>query len=59
MLLKKIKGNKELPVEMKQDAVGLGFDKLKVEIRSKPGIQRDNPHRLEGNMEENEDIKKK
>jgi hypothetical protein len=30
MLLKKIKGNKELPAELKEDAVGLGFDKLKV-----------------------------
>jgi hypothetical protein len=51
MLLKKIKGGKEdagMAVAEESAAIGLGFDKARVEIRAKPTTKVDNPHRLEG-----------
>ncbi len=56
MLLKRIKGGKEEgATQTNPSAVGLGFDKTKVEIRAKPSAKVDNPHRLEGPYED--DIK--
>lgn len=47
LLLKKIKGEgKEDMVKIAGDAIGLGFDKTKVEIRAKPTAEVNNPHRL-------------
>ena len=47
LLLKKIKGEgKEDMVKIEGDAIGLGFDKAKVEIRAKPTAEVINPHRL-------------
>ena len=36
MLLKKVRGNKEECQQVETGAAGLGFDKLKVEIRARP-----------------------
>ena len=45
--MKKIKMKKEGYEEPPApDAIGLGFDKAKVEIRAKPSARMDNPHRL-------------
>ena len=52
-LLKKVRGKKEEdPIKNDKEAVGLGFDKAKVEIRARPSAKGENPHRLEGNMTE-------
>lgn len=48
ILLKRIKGGKEDGPVIESNAIGLGFDKTKVEIRAKPTVKTDNPHRLEG-----------
>lgn len=56
MMLARIKGAKEesgfVAGTSESGAVGLGFDKTKVEIRAKPSTKIDNPHRLEGTGEE-------
>lgn len=45
--MKKIKIKKEGNEEPSlPDAIGLGFDKTKVEIRAKPSAKLNNPHRL-------------
>jgi hypothetical protein len=46
-LLKRIK-NKNNGVEVEKEAVGLGFDKTKVEIRAKPSVAPLNANKLEG-----------
>ena len=48
-LLKKVRGCKE-EVKVESSATGLGFDKMKVEIRARPGTKVENPHRLDGNF---------
>ena len=56
MLLARVKGGKEEGGFVggigESGAVGLGFDKTKVEIRAKPSTKMENPHRLEGTVEE-------
>lgn len=54
VMLARIKGKKEDNGFVENDgaAIGLGFDKTKVEIRAKPSAKVDNPHRLEGTVEE-------
>lgn len=51
MLLKRVRGDKETFQDSGSDTVGLGFNKLKVEIRAKPTDKTSNPHRLEGNCD--------
>ena len=52
LLLKRIKGGKDEGAAGESAAIGLGFDKAKVEIRAKPAAKIDNPHRLEGTAED-------
>jgi hypothetical protein len=56
LMLARIKGGKEeggfVAPGSEGGAVGLGFDKAKVEIRAKPSTKVENPHRLEGTVEE-------
>ena len=40
-------------------AIGLGFDKAKVQIRAKPTATEVNPHRLEGNIDDFNEVVKK
>jgi hypothetical protein len=45
-LLKKVRGNKEEPAPIESSATGLGFDKMKVEIRARPNAKSYDPHKL-------------
>lgn len=47
-LKKKIRKGEGEDGEGKMGGEGLGFDKLKVEIKARPAIDSTNPHRLEG-----------
>ena len=38
-LLKKVRGSKEQPMKVEAEAAGLGFDKMKVEIRARPNAK--------------------
>ena len=42
----KILGGKQFNVE--DHAVGMGFDKLKIKIKSKAELNKSNPHKIEG-----------
>ena len=52
MLLKRVRNKEGTAEEAESETIGLGFNKMKVEIRAKASDKAYNPHRLEGNVDQ-------